>query len=105
VTATVLSADLVASAVRDLMQDRRRWEGPATALLEVLRTKAGDQATKTPTWPRNGFALSTRLRRGASNLRKIGIAIEFGHDAPNSVAVASSSLPQENRRKQRTNRP
>ena len=80
VTATVLSADLVASAVRDLMQDRQRWEGTATALLQVLRGVAGEQATKAPTWPRNGFALSTRLRRGASNLRKIGIAIEFGHD-------------------------
>ena len=80
VTATVLSADLVASAVRDLMQDRSRWEGTATALLQVLRGVAGEQATKAPNWPRNGFALSTRLRRGASNLRKIGVAIEFGHD-------------------------
>jgi hypothetical protein len=71
---------LVASAVRDLMQDRRRWEGTATALLQVLREEAGEQATKAPNWPRNGQALSTRIRRVASNLRKIGIAIEFGND-------------------------
>ena len=42
--------------------------------------RPGSKRRRLPTWPRNGFALSTRLRRGASNLRKIGIAIEFGHD-------------------------
>ena len=43
---TVLNANLVATAVRTFMADRKEWSGTATDLLELLGKVAGDIAIK-----------------------------------------------------------
>jgi len=74
---TVIEADLIASAVRDLMTLRTEWTGTATDLLDALGEKVGEKITKAKEWPKTPRALSGRLRRAATTLRAIGIDTSF----------------------------
>jgi hypothetical protein len=71
----VIEADLVAVAVRSLMETRADWTGKTSELLPVLAELAGERAAKSKDWPVNPRALSSRLTRTATFLRKIGISI------------------------------
>jgi hypothetical protein len=72
----VIDADPVATAVRALMATRTEWTGTASELLDVLEQQAGERAAKSKKWPDGARALSGKLRRVATSLRKIGIEIE-----------------------------
>ena len=74
-----IDADPVAAAVRTMMEEwteRTEWTGTATDLLGALAEAAGERVAKSKTWPASPRALSDRLRRAATFLRKIGIEIE-----------------------------
>jgi hypothetical protein len=73
----VIEADPVAAAVRAWMATRTAWTGTALDLLGTLDEVAGERVVKSKTWPISPRALSGRLRRAATFLRKIGIEIEF----------------------------
>jgi hypothetical protein len=73
----VIEADPLAMAVRAFMTDRTVWTGTASDLLGIL-SAADERLAKAETWPENARALSGRLRRAATFLRKIGIEIDFG---------------------------
>ena len=72
----VIEADPVAAAVRAVMEARTAWTGTATDLLDALAETAGERIAKSKTWPASPRALSGRLRRAATFLRKIGIEID-----------------------------
>ncbi len=71
-----IEADPVAAAVRAMMEKRTEWRGTATDLLSVLAKAAGERVAKSKTCPGSPQALSGRLRRAATFLRKIGIEID-----------------------------
>jgi hypothetical protein len=71
----VIDADPVATAVRAVMAARTKWTGTATDLLEALERVAGERVAKSKTWPDSPRALSGRLRRASTFLRKIGIEV------------------------------
>jgi hypothetical protein len=73
----VIDADPVAAAVRAVMLERTEWTGTASELLGALAEAAGDRIAKSKTWPDSPRALSGRLRRAATFLRKIGIELAF----------------------------
>ena len=73
----VIDADPVAAAVRAMMATRTVWTGTASDLLGALAEVAGERVAKSKTWPDSPRALSGRLRRAATFLRKIGIEISF----------------------------
>jgi phage/plasmid primase-like uncharacterized protein len=75
----VLESDPVASAVRALIGSLEypEWTGTATELLGALSQRAGEHATSDKAWPKNGRALSGKLRRVAPFLRKLGISVVF----------------------------
>jgi hypothetical protein len=73
----VIEADPVAMAVRAFMADRTVWTGTATDLLSSLSAAADERIAKAKTWPENARALSGRLRRAATFLRKISIEVSF----------------------------
>lgn len=73
----VIDADPVASGVRRMMTLQTVWNGNASDLLGALGHVVGEQVAKSKTWPQNPRALSGRLRRAATFLRKIGIDITF----------------------------
>ena len=73
----VIDADPVATAVRTFMATRTVWTGTASEFLGALAEIASERITKQKTWPESPRALSGRLRRAATFLRKIGIEISF----------------------------
>lgn len=73
----VIDADPIAATVRVLMQARTEWTGTASDLLGALAELAGERVAKSKTWPDSPRALSGRLRRAATFLRKVGIDIGF----------------------------
>ena len=76
IASNVLGADPVATAVRSMMDVRVAWKGTATTLLDDLSEYVGERVVKAKKWPQNARALSGRLTRAATFLRKIGIKIE-----------------------------
>lgn len=73
----VIDADPIAAAVRTLMAARTEWTGTASELLGALAEMAGERLAKSKAWPDSPRALSGRLRRAATFLRKVGIEIGF----------------------------
>jgi hypothetical protein len=73
----ILEADLVAIAVRRLMANRggQEWRGTATVLLQELGELIDEGQRRGREWPKASNVLSGRLRRAATNLRKIGVEI------------------------------
>jgi hypothetical protein len=77
VVGSMIEADPVATAVRSLMAERTEWTGTATKLLGALDEMAPDRLAGPKAWPDNPRALSGKLRRAATCLRKIGIDTAF----------------------------
>jgi hypothetical protein len=75
VVEAVIEADPIATAVRTLMAERVEWTGNATKLLRALDEMAADRVARSKEWPSGPRALSGKLRRAATCLRKIGIDI------------------------------
>ncbi len=99
---TVIEADPVAVAVRALMVSRVEWSGTATALLEALSTAAGSTVSRSRHWPSAPNALTRRLRRAATFLRKVGIEVDLGaregHDSKKMVRITrpdGAATPEE----------
>ena len=72
----VIEVDPVAAAVHALMLEQMEWTGTASDLLAALSKEAGEPIAKSKTWPASPRALSGRLRRMATFLRKVGIEID-----------------------------
>ncbi len=79
VNALTLDADIVGTAVKELMETRNfvPWEGKATDLLKELENHVEDRITKDKKWPKAGNALSAKLQRAATALRADGIDVVF----------------------------
>jgi hypothetical protein len=77
---SVIEADSVGSAIRSLMDSRTEWTGTASDLLGALSEEVGERIVKAKTWPATARALSGRLRRAVTFLRKVGIDIEFNKE-------------------------
>ena len=77
---TVLDADPVSDSLRKLMATQTEWNGTASELLKALDELAGDRDAKAKSWPGNARALTNRLRRAATFLRKIGIEIVLSRE-------------------------
>ena len=72
---SVIESDAVASAVRSLIESKGEWSGTATDLLEELSDEVSDMVRRAKSWPASPRALSNRLTRAASFLRKVGIDV------------------------------
>jgi hypothetical protein len=71
-----LEADIVATAIMDLMKETAEWTGTASQLYEKLKSLVPDYERKANVWPRGANVLSGRLIRAQTFLRKKGIEIE-----------------------------
>lgn len=74
---SVIEADPVGSAIRSLIGTRTEWTGTASDLLGALDEEVGEKVRKSKAWPSSARALSGRVRRAATFLRKVGIDISF----------------------------
>ena len=93
----VIDADPIAAAVRAVMATRTVWTGKASDLLGALGEVVGERSVKSKTWPDSPRALSGRLRRAATFLRKIGIEISFGREGrarTRTISITTHSAPE-----------
>ena len=93
----VIDADPIAAAVRVLMATRTVWTGKASDLLGALGEVVGERGVKSKTWPDSPRALSGRLRRAATFLRKIGIETSFGREGrarTRTISITTDSAPE-----------
>jgi hypothetical protein len=93
----VIDADPIAAAVRVLMATRTEWTGKASDLLGALGEVVGERGVKSKTWPDSPRALSGRLRRAATFLRKIGIETSFGREGrarTRTISITTDSAPE-----------
>jgi hypothetical protein len=93
----VIDADPIAAAVRAMMATRTVWTGKASDLLGALGEVVGERGVKSKTWPDSPRALSGRLRRAATFLRKIGIEIGFGREGrarTRTITITTQSAPE-----------
>jgi hypothetical protein len=78
-----LANDLVAEAVRRLVDHHGEWSGTATDLLSVLSSLVGNEIRRSKSWPTAPNVLSNWLTRLAPDLREAGIEYDeerTGHD-------------------------
>ena len=90
----MIDADPVATAVRAIMAERTQWTGTASELLGALGEVVGEAQRKAKTWPDSPRALSGRLRRAATFLRKLGIQVAFERERrtrARTVRITSTS--------------
>jgi hypothetical protein len=98
----VLEADPIAAAVRTLLTRQSAWTGTASKLLGELAGLVDERVAKSKTWPDSPRALSGRLRRAATFLRKSGIEITYtkgGRASTRTINItrtASHSAPENN---------
>jgi hypothetical protein len=93
---SVLDADEIAVAMRVFMAKRSDWKGTASQLLVALNEGVGEQGVKSKSWPLRPNALSGRLRRAATFLRKIGIDVAFvkqGRGRTRTINISTNSAP------------
>jgi hypothetical protein len=79
------------------MATRTVWTGKASDLLGALGEVVGERGVKSKTWPDSPRALSGRLRRAATFLRKIGIEIAFereGQARTRTISITTRSAPE-----------
>jgi hypothetical protein len=75
------------------MATRLEWTGTATELLSRLEEIVGDRTIKGKNWPNSARALSGRLRRGATFLRKSGINVQFDRTNREKLITISGVPP------------
>jgi hypothetical protein len=94
VVETVIEADLVGAAVRRMILP---WEGTASRLLSLLRETAEEGETRSRDWPNSPEALSNRLRRAATFLRKAGVEVTFdraqGRQRTRTILIKTCAQP------------
>jgi hypothetical protein len=88
---SVIEADPIADTVRTMMTTRTVWTGTASDLLGALSETAGERVAKAKTWPDSPRALSGRLRRAATFLRRAGINVVFDNREGHGRSVRSPS--------------
>ena len=93
---SVIEADPVGSAIRSMMTARTEWTGTATDLLDALDKEVGEKVRKSKAWPSAARALSGRLRRAATFLRKVGIDISFAKEGRARTRIIRVSRNPEN---------
>jgi hypothetical protein len=88
-----LETSAVATTLRQFTTSRPIWSGTADQLLAVLRRLAECGFRPLPAgWPKGPKQLSVQLRRLVSNLRHVGIDVEFqrGHERIVHIRPVSS---------------
>jgi putative DNA primase/helicase len=103
---TVVEADPVAEAVRSILHDNKpKWEGTATQLLEAVNVRVVVELKNERGWPKVGARLSGRLRRAAPALRRAGVDVVLptaGGRAGRNIVIRSSE--KVNHRSERSER-
>jgi hypothetical protein len=93
----LIDADPVATWVRQIMANRRRWTGSASDLLCTGADLAGaGLPSGLADWPKTPRALAGRLRRAQPFLRAVGIELAFSREGQSGNRVIRIRMGAEN---------
>ena len=79
---------------------RAEWEGTASGLLSALKGVVEEGLTRSKDWPSTPEALSSRLRRAATFLRKVGVSVAFrreGKKGSRTITISAIKTDPSNR--------
>jgi len=96
-----IEGDIIASAIRDLMRQRKRWIGTASKLLGKLSKDVVDEkiSNNVRIWPTTPSVLSRRLKDSRKALAQIGIEIEFLINySPRKIEIIKKATHKEKKR-------
>lgn len=71
-----LEADLIGSAVRELVKLHGDWSGTSSELLDALEKVVDERTKKANAWPKSASWLARKLKRSMTFLRAVGIEVE-----------------------------
>jgi hypothetical protein len=86
-TETLLEADTVASAIRQLMERTLEWSGTATELLDILGGYVTERVSKSKQWPDTAQMLGLRLSYAGPSLRAVGIEVDRRHSGGRIISI------------------
>lgn len=72
-----LESSVIATAIREFLEEINEWEGSATDLHKVLQDIIPEETKKTKSWPKTAPSLAKKLREMATFLRRTGIEVVF----------------------------
>lgn len=92
-----VEASLVGSALRRFMEslDQDEWRGTARELLEALNERKTEKTKRAKSWPADARALGSRLKRLATSLRGMGLAILWRRNRGERIVVLQKADPHE----------
>jgi len=99
---TAIDADLVATAVKALMNGRTSWDGPATQLPTALGSLVTKAQRRSKEWPKAPNHLSGQLREVAPPLRKVGIEIDRDREGKGGNKLIHIRLAEEKEQRSST---
>jgi len=91
-----LENDLIAEAVLNLTREDAEWQGSCTELLDILAERVSEKMTRAKAWPKTPAILSSKLRRLAPTVRRIGVEIRFNRKAHTGRRVISIGRSTQN---------
>jgi primase-polymerase (primpol)-like protein len=72
-----LESDIVATAVKDMIDSRTKWKGTATELLKELEDFVIENVSQSKMWPKTANHLARRIKMAAPFLKKQGVKVGF----------------------------
>jgi len=72
-----LESDIVATAVKDMIDSRTKWKGTATELLKELEDFVIENVSQSKMWPKTANHLTRRIKMAAPFLKKQGVKVGF----------------------------
>ena len=92
----------ISAPLLKLLKDCGAWSGTCSDLLDELKSRVPIDVLRHKHWPANAQALSGRLKRLATNLRKIGWAAEWHRDGSQRTVSISRCDPSAKNESQTT---
>ena len=86
----IISANPVASALVDFMEDRGEWTGKASELLNELELLISERERKAKAWPKTASVLTRRINELKTNLREAGISTDSQHTSSGTLLTLTS---------------
>jgi hypothetical protein len=80
----IIESSTLASALVELAEERKHWQGTASDLLEELKKYVSEELRRNRSWPSTARSMSNALRRLAPNLRAANLEVSFRREGKKS---------------------
>jgi hypothetical protein len=89
-----LEASPIGEPIRQFALAQGTWTGKASELHQQLETSVEDQVRMRPGWPKRSNTFSGMLRRLVTDLRAVGVVVEFHAHGRQGRFITITTIPQ-----------